>query len=102
MLAIKAVAFLSTHDLRRRPPPRSHYRDLRCCSPQWGIHGPAPAFFPLLSNFGPRFLTYGRLLSLRTIINLAWYNIPFCHKKCAVIIWEKKHLIEELYFSHVI
>ncbi|CAL8989456.1 unnamed protein product [Prunus brigantina] len=42
-----------------------------------------------LMTVGPRFLTYRRLLSLRTIINLAWDNIVFCHRKCAVIIWKK-------------
>ncbi|CAL9019490.1 unnamed protein product, partial [Prunus brigantina] len=78
------------HEATIATPQPSHSRDLRRCSPQWGIHGAAPAFSPLLSNFGPRFFfTYGRLLSLRTIITLAWDNIPFCHGKCVVIIWKK-------------
>ncbi|KAL6295366.1 hypothetical protein ACE6H2_003508 [Prunus campanulata] len=42
-----------------------------------------------LMTVGPRFLSYGRLLSLRTSINLAWDNIPLCHRKYAVIIWKK-------------
>ncbi|CAL9024205.1 unnamed protein product, partial [Prunus brigantina] len=46
-------------------------------------------FIFFLMTVGPRFLTYRRLLSLRTIINLAWDNIVFCHRKCAVIIWKK-------------
>ncbi|CAL9019480.1 unnamed protein product, partial [Prunus brigantina] len=46
-------------------------------------------YFYFLMTVGPRFFTYRRLLLLRTIINLAWDNIPFCHRKCAVIIWKK-------------